>query len=144
MKAKSPSPAKRSLAKQRQKRGSSPGPNGFLIVAIGASAGGIEASSELVRALPSNTGMAFVLIQHLDPTHHSILTELLAKETSMRVREVSDGMPLQPNQVYVIPPNATMSVSGHRLQIAPRGETRGLHMSIDRFMRSLANEEGNR
>ena len=115
-----------------------------MTVAIGASAGGIEAFTDLIRALPVNTGMAFVLIQHLDPTHHSILTELLAKETSMRVREVSDGMPLQPNQVYVIPPNATMSVSGHRLQIAPRGETRGLHMSIDRFMRSLANEEGNR
>jgi two-component system CheB/CheR fusion protein len=114
------------------------------VVAIGASAGGIEAFTELIRALPTNTGMAFVLIQHLDPTHHSILTELLSKETAMRVREVSDGMPLQANHVFVIPPNATMSVSGHALHIAPREETRGLHMSIDHFMRSLANDEGNR
>src|SRR5499425_1771513 len=144
MKSKSPASAKRAAVKQRQKQGHSGSQNGFLIAAIGASAGGIEAFTELMRALPANTGMSFVLIQHLDPTHHSILTELLAKETAMRVREVSDGMPLQPNNVYVIPPNATMSVSGRALQIAPREETRGLHMSIDRFMRSLANEEGNR
>src|SRR5215467_1666881 len=144
MKARSPAQSKRAMAKQRQKRGSSPSQNGFLIVAIGASAGGIEAFTELIRALPSTTGMAFVLIQHLDPTHHSILTELLAKETAMRVREVSDGMPLQQNHVYVIPPNANMSVSKRMLQLAPREETRGLHMSIDHFMRSLATEEGNR
>src|SRR5215467_6027215 len=144
MKARSPAQSKRAMAKQRQKRGSSPSQNGFLIVAIGASAGGIEAFTELIRALPSTTGMAFVLIQHLDPTHHSILTELLAKETAMRVREVSDGMPLQQNHVYVIPPNATMSISRRALKIAPREDTRGLHMSIDHFMRSLANEEGSR
>src|SRR5215471_15567384 len=144
MKAKSPAQPKRAVAKPRPQRGPSPSHNGFLIVAIGASAGGIEAFTELIRALPSTTGMAFVLIQHLDPTHHSILTELLAKETAMRVREVSDGMPLQPNHVFVIPPNATMSISGRALKITPREETRGLHMSIDHFMRSLANEEGNR
>src|SRR5215471_5790424 len=90
MKAKSPAQPKRAVAKPRPQRGPSPSHNGFLIVAIGASAGGIEAFTELIRALPSTTGMAFVLIQHLDPTHHSILTELLAKETVMRVREVSD------------------------------------------------------
>src|SRR5262245_1219996 len=144
MKPKPPASPNRAAVKQGQKQGHSGSQNGFLIAAIGASAGGIEALTELVRALPANTGMAFVLIQHLDPTHHSILTELLAKETSMRVREVSDGMPLQPNHVYVIPPNANMSISGRVLQIAPREETRGLHMSIDHFMRSLANEEGSR
>src|SRR5215510_9128344 len=144
MKSKSPASAKGAAVKQRQKQGHSGSRNGFLIAAIGASAGGIEALTELLRALPANTGMAFVLIQHLDPTHHSILTELLSKETAMRVREVSDGMPLQPNHVFVIPPNATMSISNRVLQIAPREETRGLHMSIDHFMRSLANEEGSR
>src|SRR5215467_16141041 len=144
MKSKPPAPLKRPNPKQRQRSGLSATQDGFLTVAIGASAGGIEAFTDLIRALPVNTGMAFVLIQHLDPTHHSILTELLAKETTMRVREVSDGMPLQPNNVFVIPPNATMSISGHVLRIAPREETRGLHMSIDHFMRSLANDEGNR
>src|SRR5215471_7984718 len=142
MKAKSA--PKQAATKQHQKRGPSGNQNGFSVVAIGASAGGIEAFTELVRALPSTTGMAFVLVQHLDPTHHSILTELLSKETPMRVREVADGMPLQQNHVYVIPPNATMSVSSRVLKIAPREETRGLHMSIDHFMRSLANEEGDR
>src|SRR5215469_17221004 len=136
MKSKSQAPPKRAITKQGQKRGPSPYQNGFLIVAIGASAGGIEAFSELVRALPSTTGMAFVLVQHLDPTHHSILTELLSKETSMIVREVADGMPLQQNHVYVIPPNATMAIANRPLQITPREETRGLHMSIDRFVRS--------
>src|SRR5215475_14251846 len=116
MKAKTPAEPKRGVAKRRQKSETSPSQNGFSIVAIGASAGGIEAFSELIRALPTTTGMAFVFIQHLDPTHHSILTELLAKETVMRVREVSDGMPLQPNNVFVIPPNATMSISSRALR----------------------------
>src|SRR5262245_65779888 len=118
MKAKSPAQPKRAVGKPRPQRGPSPNQNGFLIVAIGASAGGIEAFTELIRALPSTTGMAFVLIQHLDPTHHSILTELLAKETAMRVREVSDGMQLQQNHVYVILPNATMAIAHRVLQMA--------------------------
>ena len=144
MKSKGPASAKRANGKQRSRRTAAAGQNGFLVVAIGASAGGIEAVTELIRPLPANTGMAFVLVQHLDPTHHSILTELLSKETEMRVREVSDGMPLQPNHVYVIPPNANMSIADRVLHIAPREETRGLHMSIDHFMRSLASQEGSR
>src|SRR5579863_4930847 len=69
------------------------------IVAIGASAGGIEAVRELMTYLQADTGMAFVLVQHLDPTHHSILTELLARKTAMPVAEVSDGVTVQPNHV---------------------------------------------
>jgi len=119
--------------------------NGFLIVAIGASAGGMEAFTELIQNLPPDTGMAFVFIQHLDPKHHSILTELLAKQTKMRVKEVVEGMHLEPNNVFVIPPNATMSIADRTLHITtPREETRGLHMSIDHFMRALANQEGDR
>src|SRR5215813_3407247 len=114
-----------------------------LIAAIGASAGGIEAFTELVSSLPADTGMAFVLVQHLDPKHHSILTELLSKKTEMRVTEVTDGMGVEPNHVYVIPPNATMSISNHTLLLGPREESRGLHMSIDHFMRTLAEEQGN-
>src|SRR5215470_8757566 len=118
--------------------------NDLLIAAIGASAGGIEAFTELVSNLPADTGMAFVLVQHLDPKHHSILTELVSKKTEMRVTEVTDGMGVEPNHVYVIPPNATMSISNHMLLLGPREESRGLHMSIDHFMRSLAEEQGNR
>jgi two-component system, chemotaxis family, CheB/CheR fusion protein len=115
----------------------------LLIVAIGASAGGVEAATELMSALDPDTGMAFVVVQHLDPKHQSILTELLAKRTSMPVEEVTDGIRVQPNHVYVIPPNASMSISDHTLRLRPREESRGIHMSVDQFMRSLAEEQGN-
>jgi two-component system, chemotaxis family, CheB/CheR fusion protein len=145
MKSKSKLPAIRRRSDNTQAKKNNPiDANGrFLVAAIGASAGGIEAFSELVRHLPANTGMAFVLIQHLDPKHHSILTELLARETEMPVKEVTDGMRLEPNHVYVIPPNATMSLSNHTLQLGPRGEVRGAHMPIDHFMRTLAEGQGN-
>ena len=115
----------------------------FLIVAVGASAGGIEAFNELVRNLPPDTGMAFVLVQHLDPTHHSMLADLISKITPMRVNEVTNGMLVEPNNVYVIPPNTTMSISHHTLQLVPRGDSTRMPMPIDHFMRSLS-EMGNR
>src|SRR6202790_1635952 len=115
----------------------------LTVVAIGASAGGIEALTELITHLPADTDMAFVLIQHLDPNHHSILTELLARKTAMVVREVSDGMRTGPNQIYVIPPNSTMSISGDILHLIPRVDSRGLHMSVDQFWRALAEQKGN-
>jgi two-component system, chemotaxis family, CheB/CheR fusion protein len=116
----------------------------FLVAAIGASAGGIEAFTELLRNLAPDTGMAFVLIQHLDPKHHSILTELLSKESKMPVREVTNGMRLVPNNVYVIPPNASMSVADHSLRLRPREDAPRPQMPIDQFMRSLAEQQGNR
>src|SRR5271163_4742285 len=117
---------------------------GTTIVAIGASAGGIEALTELMNHLPSDTGMAFVLVQHLDPKHHSILTELLARKTAMPVTEVSEGLLVKPNHVYVIPPNANMSIAGQTLHLSPREESRGMHMSVDHFMRALAEQMQNR
>lgn len=115
----------------------------LLIAAIGASAGGIEAFSEFVSNLPKDSGMAFVLIQHLDPKHRSMLTELVSKKTEMAVSEVTDGMAVEANQVYIIPPNATMSISDHALRLRPREESRGVHMPIDHFMRTLAEEQRN-
>jgi len=144
MKSKRPTPRKRTGNNRQSQSSATLDPvEKFLIAAIGASAGGVEAFTELIRNLPGDTGMAFVLIQHLDPTHHSILTELLARQTEMPVKEVTDGMRLEPNHVYVIPPNATMSLSNHTLRIGPRGEVRGVHMPIDHFMRALAEEQGN-
>src|SRR6184192_745219 len=128
------------------KDGDSPSPehkNDLLIAAIGASAGGIEAFTEFVSNLPKDTGMAFVLVQHLDPEHKSMLTELISKKTVMRVSEVTNGMTVEPNHVYVIPANATMSISNSSLQLEPRGESRGVHMSIDHLMRALAEQQGN-
>ena len=117
--------------------------DGFLIVAIGASAGGIEATGELVRKLTADTGMAFIVVQHLDPKHHSILPELLAKETPMKVSQVTNGMRVEANHIYVIPPDATMSISDHVLRLTPREESRLGRMPIDHFMRSLADGHGN-
>jgi two-component system CheB/CheR fusion protein len=116
----------------------------LFVVAIGASAGGIEAFSELVRNLAIDTGLAFVFVQHLDPTHQSILTELVAKETKMPVSEVTNGLQVAPNHIFIIPPNTTMSISGDTLELTPRDDSRGVHMSVDHFMRSLAEAKGNR
>jgi two-component system CheB/CheR fusion protein len=116
----------------------------LLIAAIGASAGGIEAFSELIRNLPPDTGMVFVFILHMDPKHHSMLTELLSRETKMKVVEVENEMRVAANQVFVIPPNASMSISDHILQLQPREESRGGHMTIDLFMRALARQRGHR
>ncbi|MGH9737362.1 MAG: chemotaxis protein CheB, partial [Candidatus Acidiferrales bacterium] len=110
----------------------------FPIVAVGASAGGLEAFTQLLRSLPDDTGMAFVLIQHLDPKHHSALSELLAKQTGMTVAEAKNGAQVEPNHVYVIPPNANMGIAQLRLRLTPRSAEPGLHTPIDFFMRSLA------
>jgi two-component system CheB/CheR fusion protein len=143
MKAKSAGRKKKRAARLSAQFAGAAGRSDLLITAIGASAGGIEAFSELMRSLPVDTGMAFVLIQHLDPKHHSMLTELVAKQTTMPVKEATDGMKVQPNHVYVIPPNAIMSISDHTLKLTPRLDS-GVQMTIDRFMRSLAESQGNR
>jgi two-component system, chemotaxis family, CheB/CheR fusion protein len=115
-----------------------------LVVAIGASAGGLEAFTDLLKNLPPDTGMAFVLVQHLDPKHPSILTELTSRSTKMPVTEVRDGMGIEPNHVYVIPPNTTMTIHDHTLKLTAREEMRGQHMSVDYFMRALAEAQGNK
>jgi two-component system CheB/CheR fusion protein len=114
----------------------------FLIVGIGASAGGLEACTKLLEHLPPDTGMAFVLVQHLAPTKDSILTELLSKATSMSVREVQDGMRVEPDRVYVIPPNTALAVFHGKLRLLPRAETHTQHMPVDSFFRSLAEDQG--
>src|ERR1700738_2056981 len=116
----------------------------FPVVAIGASAGGLEAFTQLIQALPNDTGMAFVFIQHLDPKHHSMLSDLLARETKMLVVEAKNGTTVQPNQVYVIPPNVNMGILRQRLQLTPRAAEPGLHTPIDFFMRSLAEARNSR
>ncbi len=112
----------------------------FPVVGIGASAGGLEAYTELLTALPATTGMAFVLVQHLDPAHPSLLTSLLSKTTTMPVVEARDGMSLEPNNVYVIPPNKGMTISGGALRLAPR-IGRAPFLPVDLFLTSLAHEQ---
>ena len=110
----------------------------FPVVGMGASAGGLEALTEFFRAMSPRSGLAFVVVTHLDPDRKSALTEILSRVTPMSVSEVSDGTELLPDCVYVIPPNTNMEVEGDRLRLVPRGETRGPHMPIDVFLRSLA------
>ncbi|UNU18772.1 response regulator [Microcoleus vaginatus PCC 9802] len=116
----------------------------FPIVGIAASAGGLEAFTELLSHLPIDTGMAFVLIQHLDPTHKSLLTEILARRTQMPVNEVKDGIAVEPNQVYVIPPNTKMVVCKGVLQLSPREKIYGKYMPGDAFFSSLAIDRGHK
>jgi two-component system, chemotaxis family, CheB/CheR fusion protein len=114
----------------------------FPIVGIAASAGGLEAFTQLLRHLPTDTGMAFVLIQHLDPNHKSLLSEILAKTTPMPVSEVLDGVTVEPNQIYIIPPNTKMLLSAGVLQLTPREKIQGKYMPADAFFTSLAAERG--
>jgi two-component system, chemotaxis family, CheB/CheR fusion protein len=113
------------------------------IVGVGASAGGLEAFSEVLKEVPGDAGIALVLVQHLDPKHASILTELLARSTAMPVLQVTDGMPIQADHVYVIPPNTNMRISGGVLHLEVRPPT-GQHMPIDFFFRSLAQDQGSK
>lgn len=116
----------------------------FPVVGIGASAGGLEAFRQLLRHLPVDTGMAFVLIQHLDPDQKSILREILTRETAMSVQDVQDGMTVEPNSVYVIPPNTTLTIAQGQLHLIPRDRTRRLVMPVDTFFFSLAEDQGSK
>jgi two-component system CheB/CheR fusion protein len=109
-------------------------------VGIGASAGGFEAYSQFFAQLPPDTGMAFVVVQHLDPVHESILPELMAKMTKMPVKHVTQGMPIKANEIYVISPNTDIAVSHGSLKITTRGAKRP-YMTIDHLFRSLAEDQ---
>jgi signal transduction histidine kinase len=113
----------------------------FPIVGIGASAGGLEAFTLLLHGLPPDTGMGFVLAQHLDPVRESSLTGLLARATSLPVREVTNDLRVQPNHVYVIPPNTNLSIANGILKLQRRTETAGAHRSVDFFFESLAQDQ---
>jgi two-component system, chemotaxis family, CheB/CheR fusion protein len=110
------------------------------VVGIGASAGGLEALEEFFRHVPPKNGFAFVVVQHLDPTHKDLLSEILQRATSMKVTAVSDGMPVKPNCVFVIPPDSELSLAGSVLHLSAPAEPRGHRLPIDGFFRSLAEE----
>ena len=114
----------------------------FLTVGIGASAGGLEAFQTFFQHMDENSGMAFVLISHLAPDHDSLLSELLAKQTKMQVLQVREETQLQANQVYVIPPNATLTVEKGILRLSTPVQARGHRTPINSFFRSLAEDQG--
>jgi two-component system CheB/CheR fusion protein len=119
-------------------------PGDFLIVGIGASAGGLDACRKLIEALPATTGMAFILVQHLDPTHESMLVDLLAGHTRMAVRQAADGALLEPDHLYVIPPGTYLSVGGGALHLSEPQARHGARLPFDFLLRSLAEEYGER
>jgi len=143
MKSSAPKPGKSSRKASvgnKVKRLSGP----FPIVGVGASAGGLEAFSELLRHLPEKTGMAFVLVQHLDPKHDSGLHEILARTTKIPVAQATQGVVVEADHIYVIPANTNLGIKGGALQLGERALVHGQHLPIDVFFRSLAAEAGQR
>ncbi|MDP1991101.1 MAG: chemotaxis protein CheB [Syntrophales bacterium] len=116
----------------------------FPIVGIGASAGGLEALEQFLRHVPENSGMAFVIVQHLDPNHKGLMPELLQRTTGMEVFQVRDRMEIKPNCVYVIPPNKDMSILHGVLYLLEPTVPRGLRLPIDFFLRSFAEDQRER
>lgn len=114
----------------------------FPVVGIGASAGGLEAIEQFLRHAPADIGMAVVVVSHLDPSHASILTEILQRAATIPVVEAKDQVKVMPGRVYVIPPNRDMSIFHGALQLSVPEAPRGQRMPIDAFLRSLAEDQG--
>ena len=112
----------------------------FPVIGIGASAGGLEALELFLKNVPSDSGMAFVIVQHLDPTHKGMMAELLQRATKMPVEQVTDRLKVEPDRVYIIPPNKDMSILHGVLHLLPPMAPRGLRLPIDFFFRSLADD----
>ena len=117
---------------------------GFLIAAIGASAGGLEAATKLLDALPPDTRMAFILVQHLDPDHASLMTELLSKHTGLSVREATDGVIIEREHLYIIPPGKYLSVDDGALHLSVPSARRGARRPFDHLLQSMAESCGPR
>lgn len=118
--------------------------DGFAVVGVGASAGGLDACRKMVRALPKNNGMAFILVQHLDPTHESMMVGLLTAFTSMKVVQATDGMLIERDHLYVIPPGAYLSVLGGAIHLSQPEARHGARLPFDFLLHSMADEYGKR
>jgi len=112
--------------------------NLFPVVGVGASAGGLEAFKRLIKAIPESSGMAYILVQHLEPTHESILTDLLQKVTSIPIHEITNNVRVEPNHIYIIPSNKLLTATDGALQLSPRPPRNEKNMPIDVFFTSLA------
>ena len=116
----------------------------FRVVGIGASAGGLDACRKFLTTLPRDSGMAFILVQHLDPNHESMMVDLLDGDTAMTVRQAAEGMPVEPDHLYVIPPGAYLSVSGGHLHLSQPLARHGARLPFDFLLHSMAEEYGAR
>lgn len=137
-------PKKKARSKKPERQNAKPvvdRPATFPVVAIGASAGGLEAFSNLLRSLPIEPGLALIFIPHLDPTHESAMVELLSRTTPLPVVQAAEGMRVAVNRVHVLPPNSDMTIAGGVLHLVRREAGRGHHMPVDTFFRSLADDQ---
>lgn len=116
----------------------------FHVVGIGASAGGLEALEQFFDHMPPDSGLAFVVIQHLSPDFKSLMDELLSRRTNIVIHRVEDGMTVEPNSIYLIPPAKEMIIAGGRLLLTDKDPSHGLTLPIDTFLRSLAQDAGSR
>jgi|WetSurMetagenome_2_1015567.scaffolds.fasta_scaffold12018_5 two-component system, chemotaxis family, CheB/CheR fusion protein len=115
-------------------------PNTFPVIGIGASAGGLEALNALFEKMPEDTGAAFVVVQHLAPTKESSMPELLGRRTRLPVHQVTDNTRLEPNTIYLIPPDKNMSIVNGTLQLLDFARSPGLRHPIDFFFKTLAQD----
>jgi len=122
--------------------GKSGGKSRFPVVGIGASAGGLEALTALLRTLPSDLEMAYVFVTHLDPSHESAIIQILPRSTSIPIVQAVDAMQVEPGRIYVIPPNRDLTIRDSRLHLEQRHEPRSINTAIDIFFRSLAADQG--
>ncbi len=136
-KSKPGNPKPRAIVKEKKPAGDS---SLFPIVGIGASAGGLEAMEQFLKNVPEDSGMAYVMVQHLDPTQEGMLPDLLQRITRLKVFQAKDNMLVSPDCVYVIPPNKSMSILHGKLQLFQPLESRGLRLPVDFFLRSLADD----
>ncbi|WP_394754390.1 chemotaxis protein CheB [Crenothrix sp.] len=121
-----------------------PSNESFFIIGLGASAGGLEALQEFFKAMPLDSGMAFIVVVHLDPHHVSLLPEILQRQTTMPVKQVTDNVVVEPNKIYIIPPNKRLSILNNHLQLMDLELPRASHLPIDYFFSSLAQERSNK
>ena len=136
MAKKTKTPAKTAVARARQPKAArvrSADAGSFAIVGVGASAGGLEAFTALLRSLPKNPGLAIVFVQHLAPQHDSALTVLLSNQSALPVVEVTEGMKVEVNHVYVIPPNSQLGIADQQLHVTPRPTDKSRYNPIDAF-----------
>ena len=117
---------------------------GVRVVGLGASAGGLDPLEQFLSKVPAASGLAYLVVQHMDPTHKTLLGELLQRATTMPVHEAVDAKRIEPNSVYVIPPDSELTLMGGALHLAKPVEPRGQRMPIDVLFCSLARELGER
>jgi two-component system, chemotaxis family, CheB/CheR fusion protein len=134
--------SKRSAGETKQR--SDIAATGLPIIALGASAGGLQALTAFFDAIPDDSGMAFVVVHHVDPEHESLMGDILSKHTKMPANLATDGVEVAPNHVYVIPPNRDMRITDGKLCLSAPEARRGMRLPIDLFLRSLAGEANNR